>query len=327
MVCLCGHTIYENMQTLISPESQTISYDYWQQLPQEELYGKVYAFHSMIRSLSRVEASSSINLLCSRFAGSLDDVTLTDKDAMKDADFLTTEGVLLRPDPKVACYRMASPLMDGLIRNQLIPARFPNAPSSIPVLQHGCVDVLGVLIESLRFFDKALILSASSRSYKKPKVKFSDDHVPRESVYDTELMGILANCLRKYNWTVTGQWHLKDEAKKHKYSDSDIVLKKNDLTIVLELLATGEPSFVESHIRKTPGYAALLSANEAGVVHFTRQEDYPPIWQSEVELRTKNVNVVHFAHDLEFTNVVMSARWKDCAGEIREEVGKSLLLD
>ena len=31
-------------------------------------------------------------------------------------------------------------------------------------------------------------------------------------------------------------------------------------------------------------------------------------------------NVVHFAHDPGFTNVVMSARWEDCAGEIREVI-------
>jgi len=224
---------------------------------------------------------------------------------------------------------MTSPLVDGLIRNKLIPVRFPNAPSSpLPLQRTGnVVNVLGILIESLKFFDKALILSASSCSYKKPKVKIYGSHggyVPRESVYDTELMRILANWLRKYGWSVNGQWNLEDGLKRHKYYD--IVLKKGSQTIVLELLATGEPSSVESHIRKTPEHAALLSANEAWVVHFTRQQDYHPIWQSDTEL-SKSINVVHFAHDLEFTTVVMSARWKDCAGEIQQEVGKSLSLD
>ena len=170
-----------------------------------------------------------------------------------------------------------------MIRNQLIPARFPNAPSSPLPLQHtGDVDVLGILIESLKFFDKGLILYASSCSYKTPKVKIHGPHgrhVPRESVYDTELTRILANWVRKYGWSVDGQWDLEDNFKRHKHSD--IVLKKDSLTIVLELLATGEPSSVESHIRKTPEYAALLSANEAWVVHFTREEDYYPIWQSD----------------------------------------------
>ncbi len=234
-------------------------------------------------------------------------LTLTDGKAKEDADSLTSEGVLVKPKPAIACYRMASPLVDELIRNQLIPT---NAPSSLPLQgATGDVDVLRVLIESLKFFDKALILSASSFSYKTPKVKIPTSHgrhVPRESVYDTELMRVLANWLRKYDWSVNSQWHLED--KRHKYSD--IVLEKGSQRIVLELLATEEPSSVESHIRKTPEYAALLSANEAWVVRFTRQEDYHHIWQSDT---AQSVNVVHFAHNPEFTNVVMSARWKDCA--------------
>jgi len=185
---------------------------------------------------------------------------------------------------------------------------------------------LSVLIDSFKFFDKALILIASDCSYKKPKMKiygWYGGYVPRESVYDTELMRILANWLRKYDWSVSGQWRLEDNLKRHKYY---IVLKKASRTIVLELLATGEPSSVKSHIRKTPENMALHSANEAWVVHFTRQEDYHPIWQSDTEL-SKGINVVHLAHDLGFTKVVMSARWKDCAGEIQQEVGKSLPLD
>ena len=282
----------------------------------------------MIRSLScaLAEASSSVDLLRSRFAGFLGDVTLTDGKLKEDADNLTSEGVLLRPDPVKACYRMSSPLVDGLIRNQLIPARFPNAPSSpLPLQPTGDVDILGILVESVKFFDKALIINGSFISCKTPKVEVRDSYggdVPRESVYNTELTRILANWLRKYGWSVNCQWHLEDDPKRQY---SDIVLKKDSLTIVLVLLATEEPSSVESHIRKTSEYAAFFSTNEAWVVHFTRQDDYHPIWQSDMELLSKNVNVVHFAHDLGFTNVAMSARWKDCAGEIRQEVGKSLL--
>jgi hypothetical protein len=325
MVGLCGRTIQRNMERLADPQSRSISYSSWQRFPAERLYGEISqynTFGSMIESLSRAEAFSSVNLLRSLFTGFLGDVTLTDDKKKKDADTLTSEGVLLKLDPTLARYRMASPLVDGLIRNQLIPAMFPNAPSSpLPCQRTGDVDTLGILVESLKFFDKTLILNASSCSYKKPKMKiFGSHHVPRESVYDTELMRILANWLRKLEWSVDGQWHSENDSKKHKYSD--IVLKKDSHTIVLELLATGEPSSVESHVSKTPEYAELLSANEAWVVHFTRQEDYNPTWQSDT-----SVNVVHFAHNPGFTNVVMSTRWTDCEGKIREEIGKSLILD
>lgn len=325
MVCLCGRTIYNKLEDLLCSKSQTISYDHWKRFPAEQLYAEISlysTFNAMIKSLSRAAAASSANLLRSEFAGFLGDVTLTDMQAIADANSLTSEGVLAKPNPAIARYRMTSPLVDGLIRNQLIPTVFPNAPSLLlPLQDTGDIDILGVLVESIKFFDKDLIFNASSCSYKIPKVKIPGPygrHVPRESVYDTELLRILANWLQKHKWSVIGQWHLEDNAKRHKYSD--IVLKKDSQTIVLKLLATGEPSSVESHIRKTTEYAALLSADEAWVIHFTRQEDYQPTWWPNTD-----INVVHFAHDPWFTNVVMSVRWKDCAGIIHEEVRRLLL--
>ena len=75
---------------------------------------------------------------------------------------------------------------------------------------------------------------------------------------------------------------------------------------------------MESHIQKTSEYMARLSANEAWVVHFTCEQDYHPIWQSDVEL-SSGINAVHFVHDLDFKDVVMSTRWKDHTGNIQHE--------
>ena len=148
--------------------------------------------------------------------------------------------------------------VNGAINADEVAGIFRDAPSSVlPRQPTGDVDVLGVLIESLKFFDKAYILNASSCSYKKPKVKISTSHgcdIPRESVYDTELLRILANWLRKLGWSVVGQWHSENNLRRHKYSD---ILLKESHTIVLELLATGEPSSVESHIQKIPEYARV----------------------------------------------------------------------
>jgi len=57
------------------------------------------------------------------------------------------------------------------------------------------------------------------------------------------------------------QWHLQTHMKKHKYSDI-VIKRKDNLMIVLELLATGDTSFVQSQIQKTPKYMAILSGNE-----------------------------------------------------------------
>jgi hypothetical protein len=212
MVCLCGCTVFKNLLLLLDSDLTNVSYRNWEQFPANELYKEISAyntFSSILVSLARPEAAAAVTLLRSSFVGFLDEVELKN-DAERDlADFLTSEGVLLKPDPVQHYYCMASPLLDGFIQNTLIPRQFPDSPSSAPPLEDGGKGphVLGILIESLKFFDKALIRLTASRSYKISKVKIPsvpDDHVPRESVYDTELMRILSNWLRnQYNWTVT----------------------------------------------------------------------------------------------------------------------------
>jgi hypothetical protein len=301
-----------------------LSYRNWQLFPANKLYSEISAyntFNSMITSLNQPIADAAVTLLRSRFVGFLDEVEVNDYTELELADFLTSEGALLKADPTLPRYCMASPLLDVFIRTTLIPRKFPNAPSlCLPLEGGGGPHVLTILTESLKFFDKALIRLAASRSYKTSKVKIPsipDSHVPRESVYDTELMRILSNWLRsRYDWTVTGQWHLHTDTK-HKYSDI-VIKKKDNPTVVLELLATGDASFVRSRIQKTPEYMALLLANEGWVVHFTCEQNYRPIWQSDKEL-LDGVNVVHFAHDLDFTNILMDARWKDRNGIKHEE--------
>ena len=332
MVCLCGRTIFKNLLPLID-HSANLSYQIWQQYPANELYEDIAAYNTfgfMLASLCRLEARDSMTLLRSRFVGFLEDVILQNPAEADAANFLTSEGVLLKPDPARPHYHMASPLVDGLIRNKLIPRLFPDSPSSTPPLQDEGegLHVLNTLIESLKFFDKTLIRLAAQNSYKKLKIKIPsvfNGQVPRESVYDTELLRILSNWLRnRYDWTVIGQWHLQNDMKKHKYSD--IVIKKEENpSIVLELLATGDTGSVKSHIQRTPEYMALLSATEAWVVHFTCEQNYHPVWQSDVEL-SAGVNVVHFAHDLEFKKVVMSMRWKDHAGNVHQEDKQSLII-
>jgi hypothetical protein len=60
-------------------------------------------------------------------------------------------------------------------------------------------DVLAILVEALKCFDKNLIKSAYDHSFKFSKVYVNGSlraQVPRESVYNTELMRILCNWLR-----------------------------------------------------------------------------------------------------------------------------------
>lgn len=172
------------------------------------------------------------------------------------------------------------------------------------------------LIESLKFFDKDLIRATGSRSFKSSTVLVcgvSGSHVPRESVYDAELMRIFCCWLRPlHGWNVTGQWHLRTALGQHKYTDM-ILQQDKSPPIVLELLATGDPSSVKSHIAKTSENNRLLSANEGWVIHFTCEDDYGPIWQSDEELNN-GVNIMHISHDLDFEQLRVWACWKDDDG-------------
>jgi len=322
MVCLCGRTVYKNLQLLLH-HSSTLSYTSWRRFPVKDLYNEVAGyptFQSLAKSLLKPTTAAALGLFRSHFAGYLRETELFDKQEVTLADFLTTEGVLLRPDSSKPIYHMASPLLDGYIRTSILPTKFSRTPSIVPPTQtrnnEATLDVLGVLRESVKYLDKNTIRRAVS--YKTAPVKvggLSHVRVPRESVYDTELMGILSNWLRVgHGWSVTGQWHFRNPLDRQKYTD--IVLDK-DIKIVLEVLATRNETSIRSHIDKTPEYKSLLAAEEAWVVHFTCQDDFRPIWQSDAELDV-GVNVVHFSHDINFTRVRMHARFKDTAGKVKK---------
>ena len=127
MVCLCGHTMFKSLKLLLDKDLRTMPYQKWQQFPTQKLYRAISGystFNSMIESLLRLESHAAVVLLRSRFAGYLQLVEVTGEDE-KLANFLTVEGVLLRPDITEPRFRMASPLLDGVIQTELSIPSFP----------------------------------------------------------------------------------------------------------------------------------------------------------------------------------------------------------
>ena len=270
------------------------------------------------------QATDAVNLLRSYFIGFLSNVIIEDEEYKEQTDFLTDEGVLIRSEIDVNCYHMASAFVDLLILQHVICRKFPNAPRiSVPkYYEGGPIDVLGTLKECLKFFDKDLIQQATIRSYKIAKVKV-DKHcgsqVPWESVYNTELIRVLRNWLSKLeNYMVNGQYHLTGDEGEDKYA-AIMIKKLDEPTVLLELLAHGELDSVVKHVNKTVEYKQLVSADEVWVIHFTREDDYlrDPYWPPDDQLK-KDINMVHFWHDMNFTTVKMSARWKDEDGNIQQ---------
>ncbi|KAF9433089.1 hypothetical protein BGZ76_009907 [Entomortierella beljakovae] len=325
MICLCGRAIAQNLQSIVDESTKTLRFQTWQKFSTDNLNEKMLSYHTfrrMVDSLLSESATDAVNLLRFHFIGFLGDVDITHAHQRKLAKFLTAEGVLLSGDGNT--YRMASAFIDSFIRLNVIPLRYPNAPSTLAPKKYegGPLDILETLKVALRFFDRDLMTWAAERSYKDSGSLKVDGNskvrVPRESVYDTELMRILTNWLSKTEqYQITGQWYLR-ELENHRYSD--IVIKRHGcIPIVLELLATGSRSFIRSHIEKTPFYKEQLNAQEAWVVHFTREDNYldDPYWQSDKELNG-GVNFVHSWHDKSFETLRMSARWKDQGGKIHQ---------
>ena len=264
----------------------------------------------MINSLVNLKADPAITLLRRRFLGYLNDVDLNDGDKAS-ADFLTSEGVLLKPYSDRLCYRMSSPLVDGLIRTKLLRVLYPLTPPGPPLLRvDRSLDVVETLKKAVALFDGRHMADSRHMSFKSSGSLAVDSmkkcYVPRESVYDTELMRILTNWLTPFGWEVIGQWHLLNDSGKHKFTD--VTLKGiTGQTILFELVATGTGKDLDSHIKKVPEYAKLQSATEAWTIHFTCQDNFTP-------LNVEGANVLHFVHDLDWKSVVVYVPWKDHTG-------------
>ena len=331
MICLCGRAIHENLLHH-AKISNNLDFSAWEKFSTTKLKDHILSYSTFKRMVDSLLAdtdiaTTSVRLLQEVFAGRLDAVQIGD--AVKtSADFLTAEGVLLRIDE--GKYSMASPLIDTFIRHYVIPKRYPNEPlTSIP-LQHqdGPMDVVEALKMAVKVFDKRLFcLNHSYKSSGNVKVDgCRSKNVPRESVYDNELLRIFTNWLRSTlgGYQVTGQWHSRG-VHGHKYSD--IVISKDDKpTVVLEILATASRPSILEHFQRTIDYKDLLEADMAWVIHFTRQDDYldEPYWPSDAQLE-KGVGLVHFWHDQKYTALRMIARSKVKDEAVKEVVWEHLI--
>jgi hypothetical protein len=136
--------------------------------------------------------------LCGRIM--YEDSLLKDFDISKLATISCREAILNISDYATLYfmlnYRMAAPLVDGLIRNKIIPSKSLNAPKSLPTFK---------IMHSASWMYWLSSLAAFS-SYKMPKVKVcsTGGRVPREGVYDSEFMRNILTLY--YSNRATQQW-------------------------------------------------------------------------------------------------------------------------
>jgi hypothetical protein len=273
-------------------------------------------FRKMIDNLMKPDAKEAMDFLRSVFLGFLHFVQINDIEERRLADYLTSQGVLMKEDENNFSYRMSSMFVDGLIRREVVPVLYKSVPTiSVPRTKDSFLKTLDILREAIHCFDKTIISNAYNRSFKTalvPVDSYRNVKVPRESVYDTELNRILINWIvKECNFQVTGQWHLIDHAEKDEHYYSDIVIVTPLQTVVLELLATPTKNELEEHSERVLNYAEKLFANEIWIVNFTCEDGATkkPYWPSN-----SNINIVHFSHDKTFNNIRMSARSLSTSG-------------
>lgn len=128
LVCLCGRTIEENPRLfIVNPK---ISKEAWYAYPVHELYQFISQYRTLgstLKSLENRKADPAISLLRRRFLGYLNNVRVNDGEK-ESADFLTSEGVLVKDHSDQPYYRMSSPLVDGLLRTKLLRVLYPLTP-------------------------------------------------------------------------------------------------------------------------------------------------------------------------------------------------------
>ena len=95
---------------------------------------------------------------------------------------------------------------------------------------------------------------------------------------------------------------------------------------ILELLATATKAKLNEHFEQVLRYAQQLNPLEVWVVHFSRADKVveKPHWPCE-KLQQKGLNVVHFWHNKEFTNVRMSARCIDKFGVVSDVINQRII--
>ena len=99
----------------------------------------------------------------------------------------------------------------------------------------------------------------------------------------------------------------------------DIIINESDVAL-LELVATESKPTLKEHCKRAHEYAAKLCPKEVWIVHFSRGDSIAsePYWPPD-ELQMRGLKIVHFWHDEDFKQVLMSYRYWDATTETFHE--------
>ncbi|KAI1319084.1 hypothetical protein EDD11_004973 [Mortierella claussenii] len=313
LVNISGVAMDDSLVSL--PDGEKVDMNHWRPVV-NTLLSKVSGygtFQRLIRDLTG-QSDRQVSALAfyrSHFLGNTSEMTVRVYECQRHfAEYLAVLGVLY-PESEDT-FKIASPLMDSLIRQTVIPVAYPNSPNTRPPKRSDkSLDILEVIKSTLRYFDKDFIVGAHLLSYKVAPVRVDNQPsqlVPRESVYDSEMTRIFRNWLTRNGYHVMNQHHVENVY-------CDIMIQTETHSVVLELMVTDTVKQVQQNVMRTADYKNRTGANEGWLIHFTRQDDYlkNPYWPAG-EILEGGIGIMHIWHDEEFIEVRLSAKWKNPDG-------------
>ncbi|RUO95374.1 hypothetical protein BC936DRAFT_144218, partial [Jimgerdemannia flammicorona] len=175
LVNLCGRAIWSYMEEHGHILNGKLSYREWKIFSGEHLGTKIAeyrTFDKMIKSLSNESSRNANNLLRTYFLGFRGDVKIPIGPKRELANFLVGEGILL-PDEGTGsgmAFKMSSPYVDSIIRRRILPELDTSAPMTAPIKRpNKTYDVLRLVSDAVRYFNKDILRNAVTRAFKTPK--------------------------------------------------------------------------------------------------------------------------------------------------------------
>ncbi|CAG8466519.1 5498_t:CDS:2 [Ambispora leptoticha] len=132
LVCLCGKEIHVYLIRKLDGRRR-LDFLTWLDYTINSLQEAVLdypTFRQMVHTLTKDKARQAMQLVRSAFVGFFDLVQIVNNEERNLAEFLTTEGVLIRDEETKDGFKMSSVLVDELVRRKVIPELFKSIPNS-----------------------------------------------------------------------------------------------------------------------------------------------------------------------------------------------------
>ncbi|CAG8740666.1 7159_t:CDS:2, partial [Dentiscutata erythropus] len=136
LVSLCGKNIHSDLMSKLD-ENRRLGISTWLNFiinTMEKRISDYSTFRRMVTTLKKEESRPAIELLRYVYLRFFDFAPIHNPIERKLAEFLTTEGVLIRDETNLTNFKMSSIFVNGLIQREVIPVFYKSAPTcAVPI--------------------------------------------------------------------------------------------------------------------------------------------------------------------------------------------------